>query len=85
MAASSGGGGVARQFPGRLPIETNAGHCLRDIGSGLHEILWLRRPYASNPLNGEGAYRFGGPWSSPGTRLAYTSEYPVDLLQLTPP
>jgi RES domain-containing protein len=26
-------------------------------------------------LNGEGAYRFGGRWSSPGTRLVYTSEH----------
>jgi RES domain-containing protein len=35
----------------------------------------LRRPYSERPLNGEGAYRFGGRWSSPGTRLAYTSEH----------
>jgi RES domain-containing protein len=34
----------------------------------------LRRAYAKNPLNGEGAFRFGGRWSSPGTRLAYCSE-----------
>ncbi|MBI1791682.1 MAG: RES family NAD+ phosphorylase [Acidobacteria bacterium] len=33
----------------------------------------LRKPYAKNPLNGEGAYRFGGRWSSVGTRLAYTA------------
>jgi len=33
----------------------------------------LRAPYARKPLDGEGAYRFGGRWSSPGTRLAYTS------------
>ena len=35
----------------------------------------LRRPYASKPLDGEGAYRFGGRWSSRGTRVAYTSEH----------
>jgi RES domain-containing protein len=33
----------------------------------------LRKLYAKNPLDGEGAFRFGGRWSSPGTRLAYTS------------
>lgn len=35
----------------------------------------LRRPYSKNPLDGEGAYRFGGRWSSPGTRIAYTAEH----------
>jgi len=35
----------------------------------------LRKPYSKNPLNGEGAYRFGGRWSSAGTRLVYTSEH----------
>jgi RES domain-containing protein len=35
----------------------------------------LRRPYAKTPLDGEGAYRFGGRWSSPGTRVAYTAEH----------
>ncbi|MBZ5607184.1 MAG: RES family NAD+ phosphorylase [Acidobacteriia bacterium] len=35
----------------------------------------LRKPYSKQPLNGEGAYRFGGRWSSPGTRLAYTAEH----------
>jgi len=35
----------------------------------------LRRPYAKRPLDGEGAYRFGGRWSSPGIRLAYTAEH----------
>jgi RES domain-containing protein len=35
----------------------------------------LRREYARNPFDGEGAYRFGGRWSSPGTRLSYTSEH----------
>jgi RES domain-containing protein len=35
----------------------------------------LRKPYSKKPLNGEGAYRFGGRWSSPGTRLAYTAEH----------
>ncbi|MDE3166238.1 MAG: RES domain-containing protein [Acidobacteriota bacterium] len=35
----------------------------------------LRKPYAKQPLDGEGAFRFGGRWSSPGTRLAYTAEH----------
>ena len=35
----------------------------------------LRGPYSKTPLDGEGAYRFGGRWSSRGTRLAYTSEH----------
>ena len=35
----------------------------------------LRRAYANTPLDGEGAYRFGGRWSSVGTRLAYTGEH----------
>ncbi len=35
----------------------------------------LRKRYAKAPLDGEGAYRFGGRWSSPGTRLAYTAEH----------
>ena len=35
----------------------------------------LRKPYAKKPLDGEGAYRFGGRWSSAGTRLAYTAEH----------
>lgn len=35
----------------------------------------LRKPYARAPFDGEGAYRYGGRWSSPGTRLSYTSEH----------
>ncbi len=35
----------------------------------------LRKPHAKKPLDGEGAFRFGGRWSGPGTRLAYTSEH----------
>lgn len=35
----------------------------------------LRRAYARAPFDGEGAYRFGGRWSSPGTRLSYSSEH----------
>ncbi|MGH9525264.1 MAG: RES family NAD+ phosphorylase [Terriglobales bacterium] len=35
----------------------------------------LRRAYSKNPLGGEGAFRFGGRWSSVGTRLAYTAEH----------
>ena len=33
----------------------------------------LRHAFAANPLDGEGSYRFGGRWSSPGTRLVYTA------------
>ncbi|MGH9609502.1 MAG: RES family NAD+ phosphorylase [Bryobacteraceae bacterium] len=35
----------------------------------------LRRAYSKTPLDGEGAYRFGGRWSSPGIRVAYVSEH----------
>ena len=35
----------------------------------------LRRPYADAPFDGEGAYRYGGRWSSPGTRISYASEH----------
>jgi RES domain-containing protein len=35
----------------------------------------LRKPYSKKPLDGEGSYRFGGRWSSVGTRLAYTAEH----------
>ena len=35
----------------------------------------LRKPYAHSPFDGEGAYRYGGRWSSPGTRLVYASEH----------
>lgn len=35
----------------------------------------LRKRYAKTPFDGEGAYRFGGRWSSAGVRLAYTSEH----------
>ncbi len=35
----------------------------------------LRKAYARSPLDGEGAYRYGGRWSSVGTRLSYTSEH----------
>jgi RES domain-containing protein len=35
----------------------------------------LRKAYARTPLDGEGAYRYGGRWSSVGTRLSYTSEH----------
>ena len=35
----------------------------------------LRKRFSKNPLDGEGAFRFGGRWSSIGTRLAYTSEH----------
>jgi len=35
----------------------------------------LRKPYSAKPFDGEGAYRFGGRWSSSGTRLVYTAEH----------
>jgi len=35
----------------------------------------LRKRYARDPFDGEGAYRYGGRWSSPGTRLSYTSAH----------
>jgi RES domain-containing protein len=35
----------------------------------------LRKAYSRNPFDGEGAYRYGGRWSSSGTRLSYASEY----------
>jgi RES domain-containing protein len=35
----------------------------------------LRAAYARAPFDGEGAYRYGGRWSSPGTRLVYSSEH----------
>jgi RES domain-containing protein len=34
----------------------------------------LRKAYARAPFDGEGAYRYGGRWSSAGIRLSYTSE-----------
>ncbi len=55
----------------------------------------LHPRHAETPLDGEGSFRFGGRWSSPGTRVAYTSstsslakiEYlihsPEDLLPAT--
>ncbi len=35
----------------------------------------LRRPDAAARFDGEGAYRYGGRWSSPGTRVSYASEH----------
>jgi RES domain-containing protein len=35
----------------------------------------LRKAFANNPFDGEGAYRYGGRWSSPGIRLSYASEH----------
>jgi RES domain-containing protein len=35
----------------------------------------LRAAYARTPFDGEGAYRYGGRWSSPSTRLIYASEH----------
>jgi RES domain-containing protein len=35
----------------------------------------LRKRYSRTPLDGAGAFLFGGRWSSPGVRLAYTAEH----------
>jgi RES domain-containing protein len=35
----------------------------------------LRKPYSKKPFDGEGAYLFGGRWSSVGVRLAYAAEH----------
>lgn len=35
----------------------------------------LRKVFAGAPFDGEGAYLYGGRWSSVGTRLSYTSEH----------
>ncbi len=35
----------------------------------------LRKKYARNPFDGEGAFRYGGRWSSTGVRLSYSSEH----------
>jgi RES domain-containing protein len=35
----------------------------------------LRKAYARDPFDGEGGYRYGGRWSSAGTRLSYASEH----------
>jgi RES domain-containing protein len=35
----------------------------------------LRKAYARAPFDGEGAYRYGGRWSSPGVRLSYASQH----------
>jgi RES domain-containing protein len=35
----------------------------------------LRQAYARSPFDGEGAYLYGGRWSSAATRLTYTSEH----------
>jgi RES domain-containing protein len=35
----------------------------------------LRKPFSAIPFDGEGSYRYGGRWSAPGTRIAYTAEH----------
>jgi RES domain-containing protein len=35
----------------------------------------LRQTYGRTPFDGEGAYLYGGRWSSAGTRLSYASEH----------
>jgi RES domain-containing protein len=39
----------------------------------VHRIL--RKKFSKSPFDGEGAFPFGGRWSSPGTRLAYGAEH----------
>jgi RES domain-containing protein len=41
----------------------------------------LRKPYSKKPLDGEGSYRFGGRWSSPGTRLAYAEHVSLAMIE----
>lgn len=58
---------------------TNGGECSRTYRLrrlGLSQVRILRKAYAKNALHGgEGAYRFGGRWSTVGTRLAYAAEH----------
>jgi len=35
----------------------------------------LRKSYSRTPFDGEGAFRYGGRWSSRGVRLSYASEH----------
>jgi RES domain-containing protein len=35
----------------------------------------LRRPFSATPFDGEGSYRYGGRWSTPGTRVVYAAEH----------
>lgn len=35
----------------------------------------LRKAFARSPFDGDGAYRYGGRWSSAGTRLIYASQH----------
>jgi len=35
----------------------------------------LRKAFAHNPFDGEGAFLYGGRWSSPGVRLSYASQH----------
>jgi RES domain-containing protein len=48
-------------------------HSTQDYPTRVYRVL--RKAYARSPLDGEGAFRFGGRWSSIGTRLCYTSEH----------
>src|SRR5437667_4244156 len=49
-------------------------HCFwRDQLIRLYRVL--RKIHAKNPFDGEGAFRFGGRWSSSAVRLAYASEH----------
>jgi RES domain-containing protein len=46
---------------------------LRDTPTLAYRLL--RKRYQANPFDGEGSFRFGGRWSSPGQRVVYTSEH----------
>jgi RES domain-containing protein len=35
----------------------------------------VRKAYSKTPFDGEGSFRFGGRWSSPGTRIGYAAEH----------
>ncbi|HEY6412190.1 MAG TPA: RES family NAD+ phosphorylase [Edaphobacter sp.] len=35
----------------------------------------LRKKFSATPFDGEGSFRFGGRWSSVGTRVVYTAEH----------
>ncbi len=35
----------------------------------------VRKAYSKTPLDGQGSFLFGGRWSSPGARIAYTAEH----------
>jgi RES domain-containing protein len=48
-------------------------HPVRPHPTNVYRVL--RKAFANAPLDGEGAYRYGGRWSSVGIRLSYASEH----------